>query len=83
MRHLIGLLLVLALVGCSGDDAKPNPSTTTAPVDTSTTTEPVAPSTTAPPATSTTSAPTSDDNPGTESIGVTEKITIVITDPED
>jgi hypothetical protein len=35
------------------------------------------------PATSTPAATTSDNDPGNESIGVTEKITITITDPED
>ncbi len=65
MRHVIACLLVLALAGCSEDDAKSNPLTTTAP------------------AIMTTVASTSDDNPGSESIRVTEKITITVTDPED
>jgi hypothetical protein len=76
-------LLVLALVGCSGDDAKPDPSTTEAPVENTTTSESVAPLSTVPPATSTPPAVTTDENPGTESIGVTEKITITVTGAED
>ena len=83
MRRVIALLLVLALAGCSGDDAKSNPATTTAPTDPGTTNEFVVPSTTAELATTTTVAATSDDNPGSESIAVTEKITITVTDPED
>lgn len=79
MRHVIACLLVLALVGCNGDDAKSNPLTTTASADPITKNE-IA---TAASATTTTAAATSDHSPGSESIAVTEKITITVTDPED
>lgn len=83
MKRIIEFLLVLALVGCSGDDDKSNPLTTTAAVDTGTNKDQGAPSTAAALATTTTAAATSDHSPGSESIAVTEKITITVTDPED
>ncbi len=84
----VAFVLLLAIVGaCNADDSQrpepSDPSTTTAPVNTSTTTVSVAPSSTSAPAPSTTLATTADENPGSESIGVTEKITITITDQED
>ena len=84
MRKLLVFTVLIVLTACSGDDRG---TTQTAPVTPNTTTT----STSAPttivdvPTISTTTTVASDESrdPGTESVGVTDKVTIIILDPED
>ena len=85
MRGFTSLVMVLALVGCAEMSQRPEPSTTAVPTSSSTTTTSLAHITT------TTSVlpepaetePDSGQDPGSETIGVSEKITITVIDPED
>ena len=83
MKRILAFMLMLSLLGCSGSNAKPEASTTTSPASTSTTAESIAPTATMAPPTTTTSTTLQDQKAGGESIAITEKVTIVITDPED
>lgn len=82
MRSLATFLLVLTLSGCGGEDSNPDPMQTTRPT-TSTSPELVVAATTTTPAPSSTTTTAAEKEPGSESISVTEKITITVTDPED
>jgi hypothetical protein len=83
MRLMVALLGVVLMAACAGHDTEREPAiTTTSQVPATTTTfESVATTTTAQ---TTSTVPSSDnDDPDAESIGVTDRVTIVITDPED
>ena len=88
MRRVV-LVLAVCLVGCTTPEATPTTvptATTIAPPATTTTTQPEGPR----PSTTTTTTstlaesepPPTDDAPGTEQIGLTEEITITITDED-
>lgn len=86
MMPRVALLVVLGVlvVACGADPpAVSGPATTTTIVPTTTTvaptTIPVPSSTTTPSAASTAEG----ESPGAEGIGVTERITIIVTDPDD
>lgn len=84
MRTMSALVaMVLLLAGCSGDDTERGSTTTTQSIVTTTTTsDPVGESTMTAPSTSTSMSTTERDDIGAESIGITDRVTIVITDPE-
>lgn len=84
MRILTALLGMLLIAACAGDDTERHPATTTtSPVGvTARTSESDSTSTTAR-ATTTSGTAGDTDDAGGESIGVTDRVTIVITDPED
>lgn len=83
MSRIAALSLVIVLIGCGGDESRPDPSTTTTEQAASTTAESVASSTSTTPVPSSTSTTNADEGAGDEAITVTEKITITIKDPED
>lgn len=82
MSALVAMVLFLA--SCSADDTERGSTMTTKPVVTTTTTsDPVGQSTVIPPSTSTSMATTESDDSDAESIGINDRVTIVITDLED
>lgn len=84
MRAVTALVVVLALAGCNGGPDQESVETTTTVattthVSTTTTTLQVTTTQVVP----TTTGPVKKPENGAESIGVTDKVTIVVTDPED
>jgi len=86
MKRVSALTLIVVLVACGSDqrDVTPSTATTTAPPTTLTSQDtPNTTTTTLAPTTTTSVKQAGSDDPGTESVGVTDKVTIIILDPED
>ena len=81
MRRLTTVLSALLLAACTAVDTDRSSTSTTAPE--ATTTIPRSATSTTQEPTTTTTEPVDRPDDGSESIGVTDEVTIVITDPED